>query len=36
MMFKIHYTVAFLLLVIVELLQYLVYILVAPIATFVQ
>lgn len=36
MMFKIHYTVAFILLVIVELLQYLVYILVAPIATFVQ
>lgn len=36
MMFKIHYTVAFILLVIVELLQYLVYILVAPVATFVQ
>lgn len=36
MMFRINLTIAFILKVIMELLQYLVYILVAPIATFGQ
>lgn len=36
MMFRINLTIAFILKVIVELVQYLFYILVAPVATFVQ